>query len=269
MYDLPSEDPEEIRLPDEYHTDISYLLKLTFRPPLWDAEQVFCAIDLNIYYDVNHLLWYKRPDWFGVVGVPRLYEGRDQRWSYVMWQEQVSPIVVVEFLSPSTEDEDLGKTVSQPGKPPTKWQVYEQILGVPYYVLFSRYTNQLQVFQMVEGHYEPAVLTQRRLVIPELGLSLGTWQGRYQGIERLWLRWFTAEGELILSPDERATAAEQKATATEQKAIVAEQKATAAEQKAIVAEQKAAAAEREAIAAKQEAERLAARLRELEQRDRS
>ena len=63
-----------------------------------------------------------------------------------MWQELVSPFVVVELLSPGTEAEDLGQTKPSPEAPPSKWQVYEQILRVPYYIVFSRYTNQIQAF---------------------------------------------------------------------------------------------------------------------------
>jgi len=36
---------------------------------------------MNLYYDVRHAQWYKRPDWFGV-GVPRLYDEVDMRLSY-------------------------------------------------------------------------------------------------------------------------------------------------------------------------------------------
>jgi Uma2 family endonuclease len=61
---------------------------------------------LNLYYDVEHLRWYKRPDWFAVVGVSSLYGGAELRQSYVRWQEQKDPIIVVEFLSPGTEDDD-------------------------------------------------------------------------------------------------------------------------------------------------------------------
>ncbi|WP_366513823.1 Uma2 family endonuclease [Moorena sp. SIOASIH] len=176
MYDLPSENPNEPGLPDEFHFLMQslmgetpktalhrffqpLLLFLTFAPANSNPELVFSACDLNLYYDLNHPGWYKRPDWFGVVGVPRLYQGQDLRLSYVIWQEQVSPFlmqslmgetpktalhrfVVVELLSPGTEDEDHGQTVSAPGKPPTKWQVYEQILRVPYYVIFSRFLMQ-------------------------------------------------------------------------------------------------------------------------------
>jgi Uma2 family endonuclease len=86
----------------------------------WSLENIFCATDLNLYYDVNHPQWYKRSDWFGVVGVPRLYDGKDLRLSYVIWQEQMSPLVVVELLSPATEAEDLGQTKSQTNQPPTR-----------------------------------------------------------------------------------------------------------------------------------------------------
>lgn len=62
-----------------------------------------------MYYDVHHQLWHQRPDWFLAVNVPRLYDGHDLRRSYVVWQEGQAPAVVVEFLSPRTEREDLGR----------------------------------------------------------------------------------------------------------------------------------------------------------------
>ncbi len=50
-----------------------------------------------------------------------------------------------------------------------------------------------------------------RLLMPELGLSLGIWQGEFRNINRLWLRWFSLEGELIPVPEEEAIAAKQEA----------------------------------------------------------
>ncbi len=218
MYDLKSEDPEELGLPDEYHGYQPLLLRHTFKPSNCDLEEIFIGADINLYYDLHHLNWYKRPDWFAVIGVSRLYEGRELRNSYVMWQELVSPFVVVELLSPGTEDEDLGRTIPQPGKPPTKWQVYEQILRVPYYIVFSRYTNQLQAFRLVGGQYESVEVGEEGLLIPQLELRLSVWQGSYENIERLWLRWFTASGELILTPSEEAAAAQARVTQAEQRA---------------------------------------------------
>ncbi|MBE5231925.1 MAG: Uma2 family endonuclease [Microcystis sp. M54BS1] len=249
MYDLPSDNPLEPGLPDEFHLLQPQLLLLTFQPPNWEPDLVFSAADLNLYYNVRHPQWYKRPDWFGVVGVPRLYDGHDLRLSYVIWQEGVSPTIVVELLSPGTENQDLGQELRQPGEPPTKWTVYEQILRIPYYVVFSRYTNQLQAFELVGGYYQPVALVEGRLPIPPLELSLGLWQGSYRGIERLWLRWLTLEGELIPLADEELIAAKQEASAAKQEASAAKQEASAAKQ--------------EASAAKQRAEQLAARLREL------
>lgn len=225
MYDLPSDNPEDSGLPDDFHFLQPLLLYLTFQPINWNAELVYSAADLNLYYDVEHPLWYKRPDWFGVVGVQKLYKGEDLRLSYVTWQEPANPFVVVELLSPGTEDEDLGNSPKVKNKPPSKWEVYEQILRVPYYIVFSRYTNELRAFQLVGGHYEPINLTQGRVLMPELGLSLGVWQGVFRGIDRLWLRWFTLTGELIPEPTEEVFAATERAIIAEQEAEQANRKA--------------------------------------------
>ncbi|HAG80845.1 MAG TPA: hypothetical protein DCL61_06660, partial [Cyanobacteria bacterium UBA12227] len=249
MYDLPSENPEEPGLPDEFHFFQPLLLLLTFIPTNWNPERVFSASDLNLYYDLEHPSWYKRPDWFGVVGVSRLYQGQDLRLSYVTWQEQVNPFVVVELLSPGTEEEDLGETRTKPGKPPTKSQVYEQILQVPYYIIFSRYTNQIQGFHLVNGHYEPIPISDSQIAMPEIGLSLRLWQGSFRGIERLWLRWFTLSGELILTPNEEAARANQRAILAEEQAILAQEQAILAQQQAISAQQQAISAEEQAISA--------------------
>ncbi len=194
--------------------------------------------------------------------MPRLYQGRDMRLSYVMWQKEVSPLIVVELLSPGTEDEDLGRRRSAPGKPPTKWQVYEQILQVPYYVIFSRYTEELQVFRLVRNRYQMVALTQEPLQIPKIKLSLGLWRGSYLGRNQLWLRWMTESGDLIAPATDEATEAllsEEKADflrslrAAEQEKAAAEQEKAEAQQQAAAAEREKAAAEREKAEAQQRA----------------
>ena len=62
MYDLPSEDTEESGLPDEFHLWQSELCSATFCPSTYSPEQVFVVSDLNLYYDVHHPGWYKRPE---------------------------------------------------------------------------------------------------------------------------------------------------------------------------------------------------------------
>jgi pyruvate/2-oxoglutarate dehydrogenase complex dihydrolipoamide acyltransferase (E2) component len=178
---------------------------------------------------------------------------------------------VVELLSPGTEDEDLGETEQKENKPPTKWDVYEKILQVPYYVVFSRYTNELKAYHLVGTHYEAMDFSSDgRLDMPTLGLSLGLWEGRFQGIDKLWLRWFTQEGDLILSPEEReelakqeAQAAKQETEAAKQETEAAKQETESAKQEAEAAKQKAESSEREAVEAKIRAEKLAEQLRQL------
>jgi len=215
MYDLPSENPEEPGLPDEFHDLQPELLRLTFRPPNYAADQVFIASGLNLYYHPRHFNWYKRPDWFAVVGVSRLYEQRDLRLSYVIWQEGLNPFVVVELLSPGTEQEDLGQTLREVKQPPTKWEVYERILRIPYYVVFSRYSNQVRVFRNVASRYEELALVESQIWMPELELGLGLWQGRYEDIEGLWLRWYDAAHNWIPTPAERAEQESQRVTELE------------------------------------------------------
>ncbi len=204
MYDLSSEDPEEPGLPDEFHDFQPQLLSATFRLADVAADRIFTAADLNLYYDLTHPRWYKRPDWFAVVGVPRFRDDDDLRLSYVTWQEQVNPYLVVELLSPGTADEDLGQTiVTDPNAPPPKWQVYEQILHIPYYVVFDRYTGDLQAFRLTDTGYVPITLLDGRFTIPELNIGLGRWHGEFQDCRRQWIRFFDAAGQWILTPVER------------------------------------------------------------------
>jgi Uma2 family endonuclease len=210
MYDLPSEHPEEPGLPDEYHYLQPQLLSATLKLSQYSADQIFSVGDMNLYYDVRHPNRYKRPDWFAVAGVSRLYGGQDLRLSYVIWQEGVVPTVVVELLSPGTEKEDLGQTPVPASGIPTKWQVYEQILRVPYYVVFDRYRNHLQAFQMVGDRYQPLNVSQQRVLIPAWERQLVVWQGNYGGSTRSWLRWVDVQGEVIPTSEERAQALAQR-----------------------------------------------------------
>ncbi len=138
---------------------------------------------MNLYYDSQHTGWYKRPDWFAVVGVSRFYAGEELRLSYVIWQEEIRPIVAIELLSPSTKNEDLGKS-KRKGKQPTKWEVYEQVLGIPYYVVFDGCTDELQAFQLEGDRYLKMELPENKVWIPSVELGLELWLGEYRGKNR-------------------------------------------------------------------------------------
>ncbi|WP_448563148.1 Uma2 family endonuclease [Trichothermofontia sp.] len=204
---------------------------------------------LNLYYDGQHPLWHKHPDWFLVLGVNPATRQQELRWSYVVWQEQVSPFLVVELLSPGTEEDDLGCTTRGSHQPPTKWEVYEQILQIPYYGVFDRYENHFRLFRLHEGCYKPVELMEPRFWFPELGLGLGVWSGVYENVEGLWLRWYDGEGTWVPTRQERAALAEQRAEQERQRAEQANQQAA----------QERECAEQE----RKRAERLAERLRAL------
>jgi Uma2 family endonuclease len=283
MYNLPSENKTEEPALDEYHHIQADLLKDCFLLPDYPASQIFTAMDMYLYYDPAHPRWYKRADWFAVVGVPRLYKGRDLRQSYVLWDEGVSPFIVAEFLSSGTKDEDLGLTEEVEGKPPIKWKVYEQILKIPYYLIFDEEdkAGKLRVFKLVDEKYQELTITNNRLWIPELKIGIGVWHGNYEGMTRKWLHWYDANGEWLPTPLERAELrAEQERHQKEQERREKEQERREKEQAELRAEQERREKEQAKLRAEQEhrekeqerrekeqerqaKEKLAAKLREL------
>jgi Uma2 family endonuclease len=258
MYDLPSEDPEEPGLPDEFHDLQPQLLSRTLHLSRYSRDNCFTASDLNLYYDVTHPLWQKRPDWFLVVGVPRLYEGKDSRRSYVVWQEGKFPYVIVEFLSPGTEAEDLGRfhsaatavtpatlngEPSKKPKPPGKLEVYERYLRVPHYIVYSRYTGQLRYFKLEGGSYHEQTVGEvaPAVWLDDLEIGLGIWQGEFEGLPDAWLRWCDREGNWLL------TDTEQEQFEKEQQRLEKERERAAKEQERLEKERERAAKEQERL----------------------
>jgi Uma2 family endonuclease len=217
MYDLPSELVGESGLPDEFHCIQADLLSETCQPPNYSSEEILVASDLNLYYDPRHPLWYKRPDWYLVLGVASASQQQDLRLSYVVWQEGVDPFLIVELLSPGTEQDDLGQKLREVNQPPTKWEVYEGILRVPYYVIYDRYENNLRAFRLTGTSYEAISLTENRFWLDKLELGLGLWQGTYQQTTGLWLRWYNAAG-WVPTLAERAEQERQRAEQERQRA---------------------------------------------------
>jgi len=237
MYDLPSEDPEELGLPDQFHELQPQLLRETCQLPDISSDEYLIGADLNVYYDSRNTLWHKRPDWFLVLGAAPGRQITDLRWSYVTWMEQVNPFLVVELLSPGTEAEDLGQTLRDVTRPPTKWQVYEQILKIPYYAVYDRHALNFRLFRLVATRYEEMTIEHHRHWFTELNLGLGVFPGTYSKYEGQWLRWYDAQGQMIPSDREDADQARQRA---EQESLRAEQESFRAEQESLRAERLAA-----------------------------
>jgi Uma2 family endonuclease len=152
------------------------------------------------------------PDWFYVGNVPPVLNNQMRR-SYVLWQELIPPLIVLEFVSGNGEEE-RDKT------PWTgKFWVYEQVIRPAFYGIYEVQKSRVEVYHLVENRYELITENQRgHFSIPPLGVELGIWQGLYQNVTLPWLRWWDAEGNLLLTGDERAEQEKQRAEQEKQRA---------------------------------------------------
>ncbi|MBW4615322.1 MAG: Uma2 family endonuclease [Desmonostoc vinosum HA7617-LM4] len=138
------------------------------------------------------------PDWFYVPNVPPALKGKFRR-SYVLWQEYIAPLIVLEFVS-GDGSEERDKT------PLTgKFWVYEQAIRVPFYGIYEVNKALVEVYHLIDGHYELVPANERgHYSIHRMGVELGIWQGQYNNIAAPWLRWWDLQGNLLLSSEERS-----------------------------------------------------------------
>lgn len=160
----------------------------------------FCiGQDSGIYWWITEppLDGCKAPDWFYVPNVPPMLDGQIRR-SYVLWQEIIAPLIVLEFVSGNgLEERD---TTPMSGK----FWVYEQAIRVPFYGIYEVSKASVEVYNLVNGRYQLIAANDRdRYPITPLGVELGIWQGRYQNVELPWLRWWDEQGNLLLTGEER------------------------------------------------------------------
>ncbi|MCC5897773.1 MAG: Uma2 family endonuclease [Phormidium sp. GEM2.Bin31] len=197
------------------------------------------------------------PDWFYVPNVPPTLEGQLRR-SYVLWQEWIPPLIALEFVSgDGSEERDrtpLDRT-SETRQKPGKFWVYEQIIRPAFYGIYEVQNAQVEVYHLVENRYELVSANERgHYSIPQLGVELGIWQGRYGNMVLPWLRWWDSRGNLLLTGDERAKRAE---LALEEERQRGEQREQELQEERHRAEQR----EQELQEERQRAERLAQLLR--------
>ncbi len=166
------------------------------------------------------------PDWCYIPNVPPKLKGQFRR-SYVLRREYIAPLVVLEFASgDGSEERDktpLAVTPEGETTKPGKFWVYERIMRVPYYGIFTMTSWTLEVYHLVNGYYQPLAPNARgHYPIAPLGVEVGLWQGSYQNQEQLWLRWWDEQGHLLLIGDERARLEEQRTEQERQRAEKAE-----------------------------------------------
>ncbi len=87
------------------------------------------------------------PEWFYVPHVPPTLNGQMRR-SYVLWQEYVAPLIVLEFVS--------GDGLEERDRTPItgKFWVYEQAIRVPFYGIYEVNLERVELYHLIEGSYK-------------------------------------------------------------------------------------------------------------------
>ncbi|BAZ67136.1 hypothetical protein NIES4106_18900 [Fischerella sp. NIES-4106] len=219
--ELPYDDGEPME--SQRHKLQMDLLIDALTPWLEQREDGYVGGNMFVYYSMAQVRNkdFKGPDFFAVLGVPK-----GERRSWVIWEEEKAPDVIIELLSDSTAAVDKNQ----------KKLIYQNQIRVPEYFWFDPFNpDDWAGFFLSSGVYHPLVANEHnQLVSKSLGLGLQVWHGIYKGVETSWLRWATLEGELLPTSQEIA---EQERQIAEQERQKAEQERQKAEQERQRAEQ--------------------------------
>jgi len=189
--DLP--DSDETPVDNELQNDIPNLL-LNLLKWIWgDRQDWFWGVDMCVYYEPNTEEPAKSksivPDGFLALGVERL-KNEGGRLSYLLWEEKVLPILVLEVVSHKYNGEYDSKLLEY------------QDLGILYYVIYNPLSGRrglykkhqsLEVYKLVDSKYElvPSVAllpgNGKVFWMPEIELGIGCEQGNQGGWQREWV----------------------------------------------------------------------------------
>jgi Uma2 family endonuclease len=229
--DLP--DSDETPVDNELQNDIPNMLLSLLRSIWSDRQDWFFGVDMCYYYEANIQEPKKSksivPDGFLAIGVPRLKD-EGGRLSYVLWQEQVKPIMVLEVISKEYN-----------GEYDEKLRQYQK-LGILYYVVYNslsgrrgRYKRHesLEVYKLIDDKYEllssVALLSESGKVVwmPEIGLGIGCERRIFGDWERDWLSWYDRDNVRYPTAEESA----------EQERMIASQERIAKQEAVAIADQ--------------------------------
>ncbi len=215
--DLPYDDGEPME--SQRHLYQMMLLIETLKLHWAGRDDYFVGGNMAVYFSSAQVKHndFRGPDFFLVLGV----DGKRERKSWVVWDEDKSLDLVIEILSESTAAFDRAG----------KKQIYFDNLRVPEYFYYDPYNGEFAGFARGGGD-QPIAPTlgpdqQEQLVSRVAGLALTRWQGEFLGITAPWLRWATLDGKLLPTKEEVAQQAQQRA---EQEHALAQQATERAEQ---------------------------------------
>lgn len=202
--DLLSDEPP---LESDLHRDQIELLLACLKWWWRERTDFYATGNLTIYFSPEHITTrdFRGPDFFVVLGT----ENRPRK-SWILWAEQGKyPNVIVELLSDSTATVDKN----------FKKKLYQDTFRTPEYFWFHPDTLEFQGFILMAGEYQPIEPTsQGWLWSRQLELFLGIYESK--------LRFFSPEGQLVATPEERAEIAQKQAETERQQRELAQQQVT-------------------------------------------
>ena len=219
---------------------------------LWsNSNDYFIGANLTIYYSRQQLKNrdFRGPDFFLVKQTQKR-----PRKSWVVWEENGKyPNLIIELLSDSTARVDRN----------LKKRLYQDNFRTPEYFWFDPETFEFMGFRLQNNQYEEIQLNNQ-------GWRWSQELELYLGVDENQLRYFTANGERVPTPQEAAIQEQLVARQAQLQAQQAESQVQQAESQAqqaqLQAQQERERVQQERERAQQErerAERLAQRLREL------
>ncbi len=237
--DLPYDDGEPLE--SNLHRIAMNVLIDGLHAAFAGRRDYFVGGNMFIHYNPQRSMSqdFRGPDFFVVLNV----DGSKERKHWVLWEEEWRyPDVIVELLSPSTRRTDLRD----------KKRLYAETFQTREYFIYDPFdADSLQGWRLAEdGSYQDLAKDERGwLWCQELGLWLGSWQGELVRETAPWLRFYQADGSLVLLAVERE---QQERREKEQERQRAEQEQQRAEQERQRAEQERQRAEQERQRAEQE-----------------
>jgi Uma2 family endonuclease len=208
--------PDDFVLPDDPVDNINQPLLATALTDSFSvagrlSETTLTATNYAICATLNGKFVAKAPDWAFIPEIRVLRQEIDR--SYTPHLQGAIPSIVMEFIS----ETDGGEYSTKPTYPPGKWFFYQDILQVPYYVIFDPSDGILEVYRLNESdRYRLQTADENgRFSIVSLQLFLGVWQGTRDSRTGYWLRWWDEGGNLLLWGAELAQQERQRAEQAE------------------------------------------------------
>jgi len=193
--DLWSDEP---LLDSDLHREQMELLLACLRWWWRDRTDYYASGNLTIYYSETKITTrdFRGPDFFVVLGT-----GNHPRRSWMLWAEDGKyPNVIIELLSNSTATVDRTQ----------KKQLYQDTFRTPEYFWFHPETMEFEGFRLMAGRYHPIKPNAQ-------GWRWSQQLGLFLGICDRQLRYFTTDGQMVPSPEERANHTQQELEALQAK----------------------------------------------------